>query len=142
MPVTRSSAAERKQAARPPIAWRQSEALWLLAASFVLAFGFMLVYQAKSSGLAAVDTGLAGKQLIDLNELSSREDLLPFLGIFTQPAERQFVAHKIYDASGDLKNVGALARLRFTGAEIEHTRGLKAFHERHSPLLLTSEQFH
>jgi cell division protein FtsW (lipid II flippase) len=138
MPVTRSTAAERQRVARP-IAWRRSEALWMLAASLVLACGFALVYQAKSRGFAAIESGLANGQLLNLNNLSSREQVLPFLGIFAQPAERQFAARKIYDVSGDLRNVGALARLPVTEAEIQHTRGLKGL--RGHRYLLSGEQF-
>jgi len=140
MAVTRSTAAERLRP-RPAIAWRPGEALWLLAASLVLLFGFVLVYQAKSRGFAQIESGLAGKQLLNLNDLGTREELLPFLGIFAEPAERQFVARRIYDASGGLPNVGALARLRVTGAEIRGARGLKSLGGRSGLTLLTGEQF-
>jgi cell division protein FtsW (lipid II flippase) len=140
MAVTRSRAAERVTAARRG-AWRRGEALWLLAGSLVLVFGLVLVYKAKTRSFAQIESGLAGKQLLDLNALGAREELLPFLSLFTQPAERSFVARRIYDASGDLPNVGALARLRVTGAEIQRTRGLKAFRDRHALTLLTGEQF-
>ena len=140
MAVTRSKAAERVTAPRR-MAWRRGEALWMLAGSLVLVCGLALVYQAKSRSLSEIESGLAGKQLLNLNDLGAREELLPFLQIFTEPAERQFAARRIYDASGDLRNVGALARLRVTEAEIQRTRGLKSFRERHALTLVTGEQF-
>lgn len=142
MAVTRSRAAERapgSSAGRRAIVWRRSEAIWLLAGSLVLLFGFFLVYRAKSRSFAEIESGLAGKQLVNLNDLSARADLLPFLGIFPEPAVRQFVARRIYDASGSLPNVGALARLRISEAEVEAARGLKALRGRHA--LLATEEF-
>ena len=147
MAVTRSSAAERTQAShsgRRAFAWsalarRRDEALWMLGASLLLLFGFLLVYSAKTRAFAEIETSLANKQLLDLNDLNAREDLLPFLGLFTVPAERQFVARRIYDASGSLRNVGGIARLRVSPAETEAARGLKSFRGR--TLLLSAEQF-
>jgi cell division protein FtsW (lipid II flippase) len=140
MAVTRSTASERVQSRRV-MAWRSGEALWLLAGSLVLLCGFVLVYQAKSRTFAQIESGLAGKQLLNLNDLGAREEVLPFLGIFAEPAERQFVARRIYDVSGGLPNVGALARLRVTEAEIRGTRGLKSLGGRRGLTLLTGEQF-
>jgi len=142
MAVTRSRSVERVQASQRgklAFAWRRTEALWMLAASLLLLFGFFLVYRAKSRSFAEIEAGLANKQLLNLNDLNAREDLLPYLAIFTEPAERQFVARRIYDASGSLPNVGALARLRVSESEILAARGLKAFRGRRAMLL--GEQF-
>jgi cell division protein FtsW (lipid II flippase) len=142
MAVTRSRAAERVEASHQAhftILWRRDEILWLLAGTLVLLFGFYLVYQAKARDFAQIESGLANQQLLNLNQLNAREDLLPFLQIFSEPAERQYVARRIYDASGNLPNTGALARLRVSDAEVETTRGLKGFAGRHT--LLTREQF-
>jgi cell division protein FtsW (lipid II flippase) len=127
MAVTRSRAAERAVQARPRIAWRRSEAAWLLAGSLVLLCAFGLVYRAKARTFDAVTAGLANQQLVDLNTLDSLEALLPYLSMVAEPAERQFVARRIYEASGSLPNVGALARLRVSEAELQTTRGLKSF---------------
>ena len=147
MAVTRSRATERAPAShggRLPNLWssivcRRREAIWMLAGSLTLLLGFFLVYRAKTRSFAEIETGLANKQLLNLNDLTAREDLLPYLGIFTEPAERQFVARRIYDASGALPNAGAIARLRVSDAEVEATRGLKSYRGRHA--LLTGEQF-
>jgi cell division protein FtsI/penicillin-binding protein 2/cell division protein FtsW (lipid II flippase) len=142
MAVTRSRAAERAQPSsgnRRAIVWRRREALLMLAASLALLLGFFFVYRAKTRSFAAIETGLANKQLLNLNDLAAREDLLPYLALFTEPAERQFVARRIYDASGSLPNAGAIARLRVSESEVAAARGLKSFRGRHA--LLTGEQF-
>ena len=142
MAVTRSRATERAQprhGGRLAIVWRRREAIWMLTGSLMLLLGFFLVYRAKTRSFTEIETGLAGKQLLNLNDVTAREDLLPYLALFTEPAERQFVARRIYDASGSLPNVGAIARLRVSEAEVEAARGLKSFRGRHA--LLTGEQF-
>ena len=48
-------------------------------------------------------------------------------------------ARRIYDAAGTLPNVGAIARLRVSDAEVEAAHGVKSFRGRHA--LLTGEQF-
>jgi len=140
MAVTRSRAVERVQA-RPAAAWRGGEALAMLAGSLVLVFGFVLVYQAKSRSFAETEKGLASKELLDLNSLGSREDLLPRLDVFSEPADQQFAASKIYAAAGALRNVGTLARLRVTEAELQAAPDLKSFREHRNHALLTGEQF-
>ena len=147
MAITRSRGAERAQVSREGprakvwrrFVWRRREALWLLAASLMVAVGFYFVYRAKTRSFAEIETAIAGRQLLNLNDLTAREDLLPYLAIFTEPAERQFVARRIYDAAGSLPNVGAIARLRVSEAEIDAARGLKTFRGRHT--MLTGEQF-
>lgn len=147
MAVTRSRATEREPRPRggrrafapPRIVWRRREALWMLAASALLLFGFVRVYRAKTRSFAEIDAALASKQLINLNDLAAREDLLPALAIFTDPAARAFVARRIYDAAGTLPNVGAIARLRVSDAEVQAAHGVKSFSGRHA--LLSGEQF-
>jgi cell division protein FtsW (lipid II flippase)/cell division protein FtsI/penicillin-binding protein 2 len=126
--VTRSRTAERADAYRPggrlgPAAgWRLSELLWLLAAAAVAATGLTLVYQAKLRTLP--------EQTLNLNDLPARESLLPLLTPFAEPAERAFVARKIYNETGNLGNVGAIALLHATPDEIRRTRGLKSLQAR------------
>ena len=154
MAVTRSRVEERVAARRVRTgarAWPPSEFAWLAAASVLILCGLYLVYRAKSQDFGEIEKGLAAKQLVNLNALTSREDLLPVLNIIADRGEREFVARRVYDASGSLPNVGALARLRVTESEIHGTRGLADFksrmartpdtgHERSLPLL-TAEQF-
>src|ERR1017187_10764963 len=106
MAVTRSRAAERAQPSGrgraailwKGVVWRRQEAIWMLAGSLALLFAFFLVYRAKTRSFAEIENGLAAKQLLNLNDLAAREDLLPYLAIFTEPPQRQFVARRIYDA--------------------------------------------
>jgi len=123
--VTRSRSAERVDpragALRAP-AWRTREFLWMAAAALVVAFALALVYQAKTRTLPG--------KVLNLNELSAREDVLPVLAMFPDPAERQFVARKIYYLSGGLSNVGAIARIRVTAEEVSRARGLASFRAR------------
>ena len=139
MAVTRSSAAERTRTGIGPLranAWPVAYFFWLLAAALLVTAGLYLVYEAKALQFAAVEKGLAAKQILNLNELSAREDLLPVLTLFPDPAERQFVARKIYYISGNLPNVGALARIRVTPDELRRAR----IRGMHGHTLLT-EQF-
>ena len=155
MAVTRSSAEERVASREVRLAarsWPLSEFAWLAAVTVLIASGLWLVYRAKSQAFGEVENGLAAKQLLDLNELASREDLLPFLTIIDDAGERQFVARRIYYAAGNLENVGALARLRVPESELRGARGLADFKARmeqvretegreRSVSLLTAEQF-
>ena len=134
MPVTRSTAAERprfRAAAGPRPVWRFSELLWSLATALLIAGGLWFVYRAKTQDFATIEQGLQSKQIVNLNNLSAREDLLPLLSNFyPSSAEREFVARKIYYISGGLSNVGAIARIRVTADEIGRIRGLKSFRDR------------
>lgn len=155
MAVTRSRAEERTAARSVWLGawtWPLSEFLWLAAASILIGSGLYLAYQAKSQAFAEVEKSLARKQLLNLNELASREELLPFLTIISDPGERQFVARKIYYMVGNVQNVGALARLRVPESEIWGTHGLASFKTRMAQVpkaegrersvpLLTAEQF-
>src|ERR1022692_4073809 len=112
MAVTRSTAAGRPQTRRAGKRWRSRELVGLLLAGALVALGLHLVYQAKAPGLAEAAQGLAAKRLLNLNELSAREDLLPALGMIADAHARTEAARQIYYASGSLANVGALARIR------------------------------
>ena len=149
MAVTRSRAAERTRTSIGPIRrdhWPLTFFLWMLAAAVLISAGLYVAYQAKSREFATINQGLANRQILNLNELSAREDLLPALTLFPDSAARQFIARKIYYVSGDLPNVGALARIRVPESEIRRTRGLTALQQRAegregSIPLLTTEEF-
>jgi cell division protein FtsW (lipid II flippase) len=151
MAVTRSTSIDRSQERRGSrsgsraFRWRGAELLALVAAGAAVAFGLHLVYQAKSQGLTGIDSGLAARQLLNLNDLNAREDLLPALtAIFPQQAERDFAARKIYYIVGGLPNVGAIARIRVTADEVSRERSLAGFRarlgDRQSIPLLTGDQ--
>jgi cell division protein FtsW (lipid II flippase) len=127
MAVTRSTAAERPRIGRTSkTSWRLNEAIGLLATSLAVAFGLHLVYQAKSTGFAEIDHGLASKQLLDLNTLTAREELLPALSSVPDQHAREEAARQIYFVTGSLGNVGALARIHglFTSDQFRQLKPL------------------
>ena len=74
-----------------------------------------MVYSAKTQRFPELSAALARGELLDLNRVSNPEQLLPFLQVFQDEAERQRVATKLFDYVTThrlLPNVGALARLR------------------------------
>jgi cell division protein FtsW (lipid II flippase) len=107
-------------------AWRRNELIGTVAALVVLAVGLRLVYGAKSADLAQIDHGLASKQLLNLNALTAREDLLPALSSIPDQHAREEAAQQIYYISGGLGNVGALARIHglFTGEQFRQLKPL------------------
>ena len=112
MAVTRSKAVERAEIRRLPgqrTVWRIHELGWMLVVGLAVMVGLVLVYRAKSPDLSEIEKGLASKKLLNLNELSAREDLLPALGIIPSQSDRVEDAGKIYYLSGGLSNVGAVA---------------------------------
>jgi cell division protein FtsW (lipid II flippase) len=147
MPVTYSRTGDRDDLRGPRrrFSWRLRELAALLVAGILVSAALHHVYRAKTQPLAGIEAGLSSRQLLDLNALGAREDLLPALSMFRTQAEREFVARRIYYISGGLSNVGAIARLRVTSEELGKTRGLDSFRERlkdrASAPLLTGEEF-
>src|SRR6185369_2676955 len=129
MAVTRSKAVERAEIRRTSVGgrgWRLQELGALLAVGVVILIGFFLVLRAKAPDLEQTEQGLAAKKLLDLNQLNSREDLLPFLAnvttCFSVPAassqvkacpqaDRTDEAAKIFALGGGLSNVGRIRGL-------------------------------
>jgi cell division protein FtsW (lipid II flippase) len=133
MAVTRSRTDDRPGARAPRggrARWRRTEFLLLLAAAALVGVGLRQVYRAKTQPLAQIEQDLAARRILNLNNVSAREDLLPALSMFAEPAEREFVARKIYYVSGGLANVGAIARVRVEAEEVRRARGLKSFRDR------------
>lgn len=127
--ITRSSASQRIRVRASSLpAGRGLELLWLAAASLVVAAGLWLVWQAKTPAPAP------GRLVLNLSTVDRREQLLPFLNIYSSAPDRQFAARKIYDYlgdhAGDLPNVGALARIRVTAREVHNTSKLDTFRKR------------
>ncbi len=111
MAVTRSRAAERtaiRKGQALPWSWRGRELACLAAAALLVALGLNRIYQAKAPDLAQAESQIAAHQLLDLNDLSAREDLLPALGFISSQKDRDEAARKIYYLSGGLPNVGAV----------------------------------
>src|SRR5690348_14289204 len=131
MTVTRSSAADRARVSRYRVtSHRGAELLWLCIMAGIVTTGLVLIYLAKANGFADINAGLGSRTLLNLNDLSAREDLLPALSILPDPAERQMAAGKIYSMAGTLPNVGAIARIEVSRAEVQRSRGLTTLRTR------------
>ena len=95
------------------IGWR--EFVCLAAATAAVSVGLALVYSAKTHNFAELSSRLDRGELLNLNRVAKPSELLPFLLIFPDAAERSEVAGRVFDfaeARRPLPNVGALARLR------------------------------
>jgi cell division protein FtsW (lipid II flippase)/cell division protein FtsI/penicillin-binding protein 2 len=91
------------------------EFAWLALSSVMVAIGLLMVYSAKTQSFPELSAALGHGDLLDLNRVSKPEQLLPFLQVFQDAAEREQVAGKMFDylaSHKPLPNVGALARLR------------------------------
>ncbi len=77
----------------------------MVAACLLVAVGLILVYRSKADALND------NPQLVNLNALTAREELLPALGSIQDPRERLETARKIYYLSGSLPNVGGIRHL-------------------------------
>ncbi len=101
---------------------RRRELPWLLSASVLVCAGLGLVLFAKTANFSELSARLDHGEMLNLNAVTKPEQLLPFLQIYTDPAERELVAERIANyvrTRGPLPNVGALARLRVGRREIE-----------------------
>ena len=128
MPITRSRAQDRasiRLAARPQ-AWRTRELLLTLLASAAVAAGLYQVHRVKAANLPEIDRSLASKRVLNLNDLNTREELLPALApFFSGMRERQEAARKIYYLGGGLSNTGAIAREKIlTGEQFRQLKPL------------------
>src|SRR6476646_824692 len=142
MAITRSTAAQRAQrAARSgylgSTGSRRLETCLLVAVSSVIAVGLFLVYQARMSELASE---ARRAQRLNLNQVRTVEELLPRLGVFPDPEDRQFAARRIRDRLRDreLESVGELNSIRITAEEIRRTRGLDVYAARLADLVQQS----
>ncbi len=119
MAVTRSwepRVAIRLDAVKPAVpVERRIELLWLAAASVFIATGLFLAFAGKtqkfSDEQAAIDRGA----VLNLNSVTSAEQVIPFLQAVADPLERGLAADRIAEYAArarPLPNAGALARLR------------------------------
>lgn len=102
----------RPGAAPGRVGWR--EFVWLALSSVLVSAGLLMVYSAKTQSFQQLSAALAHGGLLDLNQVSKPEQLLPFLQAFQDETTRQEAANKMFDylsAHRPLPNVGALARL-------------------------------
>ena len=119
MTPTRSWEARQPFAAPPETAARASPRApglgWLLAASCMAACGLVYVYLAKTQSFPDVSARLAHGDLLNLNRVSSADQLTPYLEIFEDSGQRQAIAERTFaflETARPLRNIGTLARLR------------------------------
>ena len=88
---------------------------WLAGASILVAGGLAVVYSAKTQNFPDVSDHLRHGDLLNLNAVSSADQLLPFLDIIQDRTEREADAEILFAflrRARPLRNVGTLARLR------------------------------
>ncbi len=126
MAVTRSTSAERAQNPRHPIQGRGRalERVLLLLTSALILAAVSLTAAAK---MARIDDGSDSERL-NLSTLDRREQLLPFLQSISSPAERQYIAGKIFEhiRSGpdSVSHVGEIGQIRVPIHDVLRTHGL------------------
>lgn len=144
MPVTRSTAADRKKrglpsltrsfpmAGLPGVSSRRRESALLAASAVVVFLGVVLTWLAVTRPLQDVDQKIAAGEIVNLNDLTSADQLLPVLDVFEISAERSFVAGEIWKLARQSRfpNVGELARIRVPSSEIEGDQRLESFRQR------------
>jgi hypothetical protein len=104
---------------------RRREGVWLGAASILAAFGLTLVCAAKMAELSNATARIAHGELVNLNAVSSAEQMEPFLAMFADAGSRQDAADKVFrliQESKRIPNVGALARVRVNGKRLPISR--------------------
>jgi cell division protein FtsI/penicillin-binding protein 2/cell division protein FtsW (lipid II flippase) len=95
-----------------PKAPRSSGVFWLFAASLLVGAGLAMVYAAKSQGFPAA------AQLIDVNRVTSPDQLLPVLEAVPDRTQRNAAARTMFEFlehARPIPNIGALSALRRRG---------------------------
>ena len=131
MAVTRSTLAERAEHPHHPIAARgraRERALLLLTSALILA-AVSLTAAAKMARVGGSDS-----ERLNLSTLDRREQLLPFLQWISSPAERQYIAGKIFERirsePGSVSHVGAIGQIRVGIHDVLRTHGLTGLQAR------------
>ncbi len=102
---------------------RRKELRWLLGSSLLVAAGLALVLIAKTQDFASVQSRVASVELLNLNAPHQPGDFAALLSnAFSDPRDREIAAGRLaafLEKARPLPNVGALARLRVSKAELE-----------------------
>lgn len=112
---------------------RQREILCLIAATFIVSVGLLLVYQGKSAGrdldgvlsFAETDRALSEKKLLNLNTSPKSTEIFPFLKSIENEADRRFAARKlenVFSSGQTFSSLGALAAIRVSEDELEQSK--------------------
>ena len=107
----------------------------MLWASVIVSFGLLLVLLAKTEAAGDPAAGDHGEQTLNLNTITGSEQILPYLATFTNAADREFAAKKIYSSLKDsgaakVPNVGQLAKLTVSEKDISSTPNLEFYSTR------------
>ena len=100
-------------------------AIWLLLASLVVAGGLEMVYSAKI--YRQHETGTPQTAPLNLNTVTSADEITPYLQFYPSPAQRDDVAAALFaylQQHRPLANIGALAKMwaRLQQAQSTHLR--------------------
>src|SRR6478672_5757961 len=105
---------------------RRSELPWLVAASLLVGTGLWLLFTAKTQAIPDVESKLARNELLNLNAVTSADQLEPFLRL-QDPVQRRELAARSYavlEKAQPLRNVGALSKLRRQGLPLAKLKPL------------------
>src|ERR1700677_4345911 len=131
MAVTRSTLAERAQHPHHPIEarGRALERVLLLLTSGLILAALSLTAAAKMARIGGSDS-----ERLNLSTLDRREQLLPFLQWVSSPAERQYIAGKIYEdirsGPGSVSHVGEIGQIHTGIHDVLRTHGLTGLQAR------------
>jgi hypothetical protein len=125
MAVTRSTSIERARNPRQPIEARDRalERVFLLLTSALILAAASLTAAARLARTAGSDS-----ERLNLSTLERREQLLPFLQWISSPAERQYIAGKIFEGirsgTDSVSHVGEIGQIRVPIHDVLRTHGL------------------
>jgi cell division protein FtsW (lipid II flippase) len=125
MAVTRSTSVERAQKPRQPIEarGRALERVLLLLTSALILAAVSLTAAARLARMGGSDS-----ERLNLSTLDRREQLLPFLQSISSPAERQYIAGKIFEGirngPDSVSHVGEIGQIRVPIHDVLRTHGL------------------
>ncbi|HTU47041.1 MAG TPA: FtsW/RodA/SpoVE family cell cycle protein [Bryobacteraceae bacterium] len=97
---------------------RRRETWWLAGASAVVACGLALVLIAKTQDFPDLRSRLDRGELLNLNQVTQPEQLLPVLQVIADASEREAIAERFSSYLQEHRpaaNAGVLARIRLSG---------------------------
>jgi cell division protein FtsW (lipid II flippase) len=114
---------------RAPItASRASELLWLILSGILISGAWWLVYS------ATIRRAHSPAPPLNISQVDRAEKLYPVLAVIQSPADREFIARRIFDAitgdGGVLPNTGAIARIRLARTDLAGDRKLEELRKR------------
>ena len=122
---------------------RSVEMLALACTSIVSLVGLLLVFSAKTAGVADVPQRIADRHVVDLSRVQAAADLLPALQFIPDAGQRRLVADRLYESVGAADSGGtrrvpdsvasALGRVTVTAEEITRDRRLAFLKDRLKP---------